>query len=213
MRSSTASYLFAFLFFLFMLFVSGGILETYRQDRRLNTGDFFAASGRILLAFRAADAAIDYPLHHCWLQSIRVSISWRTTLETRQSPIRLASSSGSPRMIVFLLLALALRLWFDVAQVRAVAQNQRGMWRNTWRAFSITASDLPSSVLDVFPHQPVRVDHSRHRARDLGQAAANSDACNVCSAGTDPSGAVAARLWQLASASVLVQSVRRTDSG
>ena len=51
MRSSTTSYLFAFVFFLFMLFVTGGILETYRQDRRLTTGDFFAASGAFFWRF------------------------------------------------------------------------------------------------------------------------------------------------------------------
>ena len=45
---------------------------------------------------------------------------------------------------VFLLLALIVRLWFDIAQVRAVAQNERGMWRNTWKAFRITLRAFPS---------------------------------------------------------------------
>src|SRR5271170_8419197 len=50
-RYSTSSYVFAFLFFLFMILVTGGILESYRQDRRLNTGDFFAASGAFFWRF------------------------------------------------------------------------------------------------------------------------------------------------------------------
>jgi hypothetical protein len=50
-RYTTSSYVFAFLFFLFMILVTGGILETYRQDRRLNTGDFFAASGAFFWRF------------------------------------------------------------------------------------------------------------------------------------------------------------------
>ena len=40
-----------YLFFLFMLFVTGGILESYRQDRRLTTGEFFAASGAFFWRF------------------------------------------------------------------------------------------------------------------------------------------------------------------
>src|SRR5271165_3046537 len=52
LRSATASYLFGGLFALFMLFVSGGILETYRQGRRrISTSDFFAASGSFFLRF------------------------------------------------------------------------------------------------------------------------------------------------------------------
>ena len=43
---------------------------------------------------------------------------------------------------MFLLLALVVRLWFDIAQVRAVAQNERGMWRNLWKACRITWRDL-----------------------------------------------------------------------
>src|SRR5512147_1837382 len=47
--SSTAllrgSVLFSYLFFLFMLFITGGILTAYREDRKLSTGEFFEASG------------------------------------------------------------------------------------------------------------------------------------------------------------------------
>ncbi len=45
LRSAGSSVLFACLFPLFMIFVTGGILEVYRQDRRFTAGDFFAASG------------------------------------------------------------------------------------------------------------------------------------------------------------------------
>ena len=34
-----------------MLFVSGGILESYREDRRLTAGEFFAASGAFFWRF------------------------------------------------------------------------------------------------------------------------------------------------------------------
>jgi hypothetical protein len=143
MRSTTSSYIFAFLFSLFMLFVTGGILETYRQDRRLNTGDFFASSGaffwrfvRLMLLsiipfiiagsiYQGLDKLADYVGDKAIADQVGIFSRWAST-------------------VVFLLLALGVRLWFDVAQVRAVARNERGMWRNTWRAFSITVHDLPS---------------------------------------------------------------------
>ena len=141
MRSTTSSYLFAFVFFLFMLFVSGGILETYRQDRGLTTGDFFAASGaffwrlvRLMLLsiipfvvvgaiYQGLDKLSDYFGNKAVADQVGIFSWWAS-------------------MVVFLLLALAVRLWFDVAQVRAVAKNERGMWRNLWKAYRITWGDL-----------------------------------------------------------------------
>jgi hypothetical protein len=141
MRHSTSSYLFAFVFFLFMLFVTGGILETYHQDRRLTTGDFFAASGaffwrfvRLLLLsiipfvivsmiYQALDKVADHVGDRAIADQVGIFLSFAA-------------------LIVFMLLALWVRLWFDIAQVRAVAQNERRMWRNLWRSWRITWHDL-----------------------------------------------------------------------
>jgi hypothetical protein len=49
-----------------MILVTGGILETYRQDRRLNTGDFFAASGAFFWRFVRLDALVDHSLRDRW---------------------------------------------------------------------------------------------------------------------------------------------------
>ena len=40
--------------------------------------------------------------------------------------------------IVVILLVLFVRLWFDIAQVRAVVQDERKMWPNLWKALGIT---------------------------------------------------------------------------
>ncbi len=143
MHSSTSSYLFAFVFFLFMLFASGGILETYRQDRTLTIGDFFAASGaffwrfvRLLLLslipfiivtmiYQGLDKLADRIGDRAIADQVGIFLSWFA-------------------MAAFLLLALVVRLWFDMAQVRTVAHNERRMWRNTWKAFRITFHSLPS---------------------------------------------------------------------
>jgi hypothetical protein len=143
MHSSTTSYIFAFVFFLFMLFVSGGILETYHQDRKLTTGDFFAASGAffwrfvrlmllslvpfvaVVIVHGVLDKLADYVGDRAIADQVGIYLSWFA-------------------IAVFVLLALVVRLWFDIAQVRTVAQNERRMWRNTWKAFHIIFRQLPS---------------------------------------------------------------------
>ncbi len=143
MRSTTGSYLFAFLFFLFMLFVSGGILETYHQDRKLATGDFFAASGGFFWRFVRLMLLSLIPF-------IAVSMVYQglDKLSYYAGERAIADQVGIYlfwfAIAVFVLLALVVRLWFDIAQVRTVAQNEPRMWRNTWKAFRITFRSLPS---------------------------------------------------------------------
>jgi hypothetical protein len=140
MRYSTSSYVFAFLFFVFMLFVTGGILETYRQDHRLGTGEFFAASGiffwrfvRLMLLsivpfvivgmiYQGLDKLADHIGDRAIADQVGIFLWWGAIL-------------------IFLLLALWVRLWFDIAEVRAVARDERGMWRNLWKAWRITWHD------------------------------------------------------------------------
>lgn len=141
LRFTNSSYLSAGLFPLFMLFVSGGILEAYRQDRRLNTGEFFAASGaffwrfvRLALislvlfallgnAYLGVDKAADY-------------LGNKTVVDQVGFVIWLLG------VIVLVLLALFVRLWFDIAKVRAVAQNERSMLLNTFRSLDVAQPRL-----------------------------------------------------------------------
>src|SRR3974390_3812167 len=48
MRSAGSSFLFACLFPLFMLFVTGGILAVYREERRFKAAGFFSAARAFL---------------------------------------------------------------------------------------------------------------------------------------------------------------------
>src|SRR3989338_10906084 len=45
------SFVFSFLFFVFFLFVNGGLLEVYRRDQTLGAGEFFAAAGGFFWRF------------------------------------------------------------------------------------------------------------------------------------------------------------------
>jgi hypothetical protein len=143
MNTATSSYIFAFVFFLFMLFASGGILETYHLDRKLTTGDFFAASGAYFWRFVRLTLLSLIPF-------IVVSMIYQGLMKVSDSVGDRAIADQVGIFLfwfafaVSLLLALIVRLWFDIAQVRTVAQNERGMWRNTWKAFRITFRAFPS---------------------------------------------------------------------
>ncbi len=143
LHTRSTAYGYAILFAVFMLFVSGGILETFRQDGRLNTGDFLAASGaffwrfvRLMLLsivpfvfvgslYQSLDQLSDYLGDKAIADQVGIFLWWAS-------------------IAICLLLALAVRLWFDVAQVRAVARNERGMWRNLWQACRVTSENLGS---------------------------------------------------------------------
>jgi hypothetical protein len=120
-----------------MLFATGGILETYRQDRRLTTGEFFAASGAFFWRFVRLLLLSIIPfvivgMIYQGLSKLADHLGDRAIADQ----VGIFSSIGA--VIIFMLLALWVRLWFDLAQVRAVVQNERGMWRNLWKSLGIT---------------------------------------------------------------------------
>ncbi len=82
-------------------------------------------------------------------------------------------------LVVMLLLALVVRLWFDIAQVRAVAQNESRMWRNTWRAWRITWHDLRHLYRMYICISFVAWATLRHRPGRLGQASAQRHAAHL----------------------------------
>ncbi len=130
---------FAYLFFFFILFITGGILAAYREDRRLTTGEFFEASGsyfwrmvRILLFSLIPLGVVAIVF------AIVFGISSQINNEQTAFYIRLAGIAFG------VILVLLVRLWFDVAQVRAVAQNEHGMFHNVMRALVISLKALGS---------------------------------------------------------------------
>ncbi len=142
-RSTTSSYIFAFLFFLFHA------VRQRRDSRDLSSRPqaydrrFLCRLRRVFLAIRAADAAVPCPVfrgEHDLPGSDKLSDYVGDKAIADQVGIFL----GWAAIVVFLLLALGVRLWFDVAQVRAVARNERGMWRNLWSACRITWGNLGS---------------------------------------------------------------------
>ena len=141
LSSHGESFMSALLFLVFMLFVTGGILEVYREDRNLTTGEFFGASGsffwrfvRLMLLSLIPFAALGF-LYSMW-SKFSDFVDERAVAGQTWFYVLLVG------IIVLTLLALWVRLWFDIAQVRAVVQDERGMWRNMWKAGGITWRNL-----------------------------------------------------------------------
>jgi hypothetical protein len=142
LRSTTASYLFAGLFALFMLFVSGGILETYRQGRRrISTSDFFAASGSFFLRF----------VRLALFSLVPFALLGNAYLGIEQAADYLGDKAVADQVgfvvwlagiMVLVLLTLFVRLWFDIAKVDAVARDERRMLRSAWKGIDITRQQV-----------------------------------------------------------------------
>jgi len=137
MRSIGSSFLFALLFPLFMLFVTGGILSVYREDRRFTTSEFFASSGAFFWRFVRLMLFLLIPFGilagvFSGVRRLAERIGDRTIAAQTEFYILLAGG------VVVILLVLFVRLWFDIAQVHAVLQDERRMWPNLWKALGIT---------------------------------------------------------------------------
>jgi hypothetical protein len=118
--------IFPLLYAIFMLFAAGGILESYYRDATLTTGEFFGASGRhfwrffrLLIYFAIASIPIMI------LYAIAGGIYDRLD-EVSTSPLTAVYFFGAATVVI-LFFAMSLRLWFDMAQVIAVADEETRM--------------------------------------------------------------------------------------
>ena len=137
---------FAIIFFLFMLFVTGGILEAYRSPYKISAADFFQASGawfwrfvRLLIMF----VIVLIPL----VIAANAIKNWSGDLSSNAAPEKLGFWVDVAGALVIWFIAMCLRLWFDVAQVHAVATGERAMLRALKRAWGMTFGNFGG----VFP--------------------------------------------------------------
>jgi hypothetical protein len=141
--ASTAAACLVLVFFIFMLFVEGGLLELYRLDRKLSKGEFFEASGRFFWRFLRLLILLLIVLIPVGIINNLFARASRVLSERSPDPfpsvwVRIAG------LVVVLFLMQAVRLWFDMAQVRAVAENERAVRRALGRAFKITFGNFGS---------------------------------------------------------------------
>src|SRR6266536_1057459 len=137
------SFSLALLFLVIVLFLTGGILEAYRSGRKLTTREFFEACGsyfwrwvRLLILM----VMVLIPV---------VMLGWLVREETGTLLDDAAHEKTGywfflAGAVVIGLLAMFVRLWFDMAQVRAVVEEETGMWGNAARAFKIATGNFAS---------------------------------------------------------------------
>ena len=141
--ATTAAACLVIVFFIFMLFVEGGLLEVYRLDRKLSKGEFFEASGRFFWRFVRLLILLLLVLVPVLIINNLAARASQSLSERHADPMPglWARWIG---LVVVLFLMQAVRLWFDMAQVRAVAENERAVRRALGRAFKITFGNFGS---------------------------------------------------------------------
>ncbi len=137
------------IFLFYMLFLSGGVLSVYTNDRKLSRGEFFQSCGtffwrmfRLLLCSILPFAIAFAILARVQIVSGRMSddAAW----EVQGFWVQVIGS------LLCLLFVLFVRVWFDVVQARTVAEDHRGMFLLTWRTFLLTLRNAPRLVFIYF---------------------------------------------------------------
>ncbi len=115
------------LYFVAALFLTGGILTVYAADGRFNTGEFFQACGvyfwrlvRLFLFLAIAMIPVGF-IYTLW-NSLAVKLAVGTSEKTS---FWLTMSGYGLLLVLF----VVVRLWFDMAQVRAVVEDERATRR------------------------------------------------------------------------------------
>jgi len=137
---STAAVL---VFFVFMLFMTGGVLAAYANEYNLGTRDFFASCGaffwrwvRLLFFMLIVVVPVGY--------GSKALLHWAGDLINDAA----GEKTGYIVYLIFLSLTafvlMAVRLWFDMAQVRAVVEDEHAIRRSLGRTFQLTFSNFGS---------------------------------------------------------------------
>ena len=144
MAASTAQF---FVFFVYLLFLVDGINQAYLSDRPLATGTFFQACGA-----------------NFW-RMVRLTLTSLIPLGLLGGALALLMKSGDrwaelpnertgayilwTGLVLLGLLMLWVRAWFDLAQARTVAWEERGMFKTALRTFRLVSLKLYVTYLGI----------------------------------------------------------------
>jgi hypothetical protein len=124
-------------FLVLMLLLTGGILRVYHEDRTFTAGELFGAGGQFFWRFVRLVIFLLILLVPVKLINTGVR-AWSENLAehfAQPAPSVVVNIAG--RLAVLFLL-MAVRLWFDMAEVGAVAEDEYAMRRSLLRAFRVT---------------------------------------------------------------------------
>jgi hypothetical protein len=118
----------ALVFVVYLLFIDGGVITVFLDDRKLGRGEFFENAG--LFFWRMVRLALYSVLPFGLLTAAGVGIaSYAGKLAGEAPQDRLEFFVYVAIKLVFLVASLFVRMWFDVAQARVVRDNESGVLR------------------------------------------------------------------------------------
>jgi hypothetical protein len=126
----------ALLFVIFLLFIDGGVFAVFLDDRKLRRAEFFENSG--LFFWRMARMALYSVVPFGLLAAADGSaarFAGKLASNAPQDWVGLAVNVGSKLVIV--VLALFVRLWFDLAQAWVVRDDERKVLRTVGRSLTL----------------------------------------------------------------------------
>lgn len=127
--------------FVLALFLAGGILTAYAGDRRLSTGEFFQGCGAYFWRFVRLLVCMAIAMIPVFIIfSVWSAIGARVAPGANSDRTGILFSLGG--MALLGLMFLVVRLWFDMAQVRAVVEDERAMRRTVFRALRQTCGNF-----------------------------------------------------------------------
>ena len=127
---------FSILFVVFMLFATGGILAAYVLGEKPTTTAFFEASGHHFWRFFRLLIYLVIVLLPVAGLAAASNAMYTHIQDTTISPYP-GDHFAEAAAVIILLLLIIVRVWFDMAQVIAVADDEKKMHRALRRAFTL----------------------------------------------------------------------------
>jgi hypothetical protein len=126
----------ALVFLVYLLFIDGGVFAVFLDDRKLSRAEFFENAG--LFFWRMARLALYSLVPFGLLAAAHGGIhDYAGKLATDAPQERLGFFVDVAAGLVIVVLALFVRLWFDLAQARVVKDNEQKVFGTLWRSLKL----------------------------------------------------------------------------
>jgi uncharacterized MnhB-related membrane protein len=138
------------IFLVYLLFIDGGVLTVYVEDRKLSRAEFFENSG--LFFWRMVRLALYSVVPFGLLMAANNGIArFAGKLWDEAPPDRLGFYVYLGGKLLVVVLALFVRLCFDLAQARVVRDNERKLFAMLWRSMKLAfrSGKLYASYLGI----------------------------------------------------------------
>jgi hypothetical protein len=138
------------IFLVYLLFIDGGVLAVYVEDRKLSRAEFFENSG--LFFWRMVRLALYSVVPFGLLMAVNNGIArFAGKLWDEAPPDRLGFFVYLGGKLLVVVLALFVRLCFDLTQARVVRDNERKLCGTLWRSMKLAfrSGKLYASYLGI----------------------------------------------------------------